>query len=73
MGMERIAITLHAMSQISFVDDIERRTFGTREFHHVHAADEKMVVADFGGLGQNRTQFHSGAAVGLFGEIGCRK
>ena len=66
---EGLAVGLHAVTQVGLVEHVERGALLAGQLYHVDAADEQVVVAHLGGLGQHGAQLHSGAHIGLLRQV----
>ena len=66
---EGLAVGLHAVAQVGLVEHVECGALLASQLHHVDAADEQVVVAHLGGLGQYSTQLHGGAHIGLLRQV----
>ena len=67
--LERLHVFIHAGFKISLVKHVQCSTEFLGHFHHIAAADEKMIVFHFSGKGQNLAQFHGGKAVSLLVQV----
>ena len=59
------------MFQIGLIEHVQGSALLLRQFHHVDAADEQVVVLHFRGHRQNRTQLQGGAAIRLCIGLRC--
>ena len=66
---EGLAVSFHAVAQVGLVEHVERGALLASQLHHVDAADEQVVVAHLGGLGQHGAQLHGGAHIGLLRQV----
>ena len=67
--LERLHVFVHARFKIGLVKHVQCGAEFLSNFHHIAAADEKMIVFHFSGKGQNLAQFHGGKAISLLVQV----
>ena len=67
--LERLHVFVHARFKIGLVKHVQCGAEFLSNFHHIAAADEKMIVFHFSSKGQNLAQFHGGKAISLLVQV----